>query len=590
MTADSDDLRERVARLERTVADLKQTVEALQDVDSSEAEAAEPPAAASAQSSANPGAATASKGPSTPSALDRLLERIKSGVGLSSEDWLSRVGIALLLFGLAFLFKYSIDQGWLIPEVRVGFGVALGAVLGAAGLRLYDERRRLRQILLGGSSATFYATVFAAFQLYALLPYGLAFASMATITICTIGLAIQQDEALLAVIGTAGGLGTPFLLFTETGGLLGLSIYLGIMLAGASAIFLYRGWRTLLLTTVAGGWLVLLVSAFRVAFAGDAPADVWALQGAIGMAWLLLSGGPVARTLLRRSGHFVPAPEVGRDWLRRLAEKPGRFALVSVSPFLALLCSRVLWDGSGAVWASVAGVGALIYAGAYTGLQRASLPRYAAAHGLVAAVLAAYGLSEAVGGETLLIAWTAEAVLLLALARRFGEATLRWSGHLLFGIIVLWLFSRLTAPTLEATPLISAEALSNLVVIGAGLAMAALSRRASVARIYQGLVLAGWLGWWLHELAPVTNGQAYVSVAWCATAAALLVVGTWRRAQWIQTAGLATLALFVGKLFLVDLASLPALGRILLFLGSGALFLLISYSLPGLITSESEAD
>jgi hypothetical protein len=121
--------------------------------------------------------------------------------------------MGLLLFGLAFLFKYSIEQGWLGPAVRVGFGALTGGALLAAGLRLYDERPRLRQVLLGGSSATFYGTVFAAYQLYGLVSYPVAFGAMVTITLLTIGLALQQDVASLAVIGTAGGLGTPFLLY-----------------------------------------------------------------------------------------------------------------------------------------------------------------------------------------------------------------------------------------------------------------------------------------------------------------------------------------------------------------------------------------
>lgn len=43
-----------------------------------------------------------------------------------------------------------------------------------------------------------------------------------------------------------------------------------------------------------------------------------------------------------------------------------------------------------------------------------------------------------------------------------------------------------------------------------------------------------------------------------------------------------TLALVVGKLFLVDLRNLDPLWRILLFLGVGALFLLVAYFVPNL--------
>jgi uncharacterized membrane protein len=101
--------------------------------------------------------------------------------------------------------------------------------------------------------------------------------------------------------------------------------------------------------------------------------------------------------------------------------------------------------------------------------------------------------------------------------------------------------------------------------------------------LYRLAAHAGWLAWWWNELVPLANGQAYVSAAWGLTAVAALVTGTWRRAARLQYVGLATLALFVGKLFLVDLAALPALWRIALFLASGGLFLVLSYSLPGLM-------
>ena len=48
-----------------------------------------------------------------------------------SEYWLNKIGIGLLLLGVAFLFKYSIDQGWITPAVRVGFGLAIGIILPA---------------------------------------------------------------------------------------------------------------------------------------------------------------------------------------------------------------------------------------------------------------------------------------------------------------------------------------------------------------------------------------------------------------------------------------------------------------------------
>ena len=68
-----------------------------------------------------------------------------------SEYWLNKIGIGLLLLGVVFLFKYSIDQGWITPAVRVGFGLAIGIILLAVGLRLHSSRRHFSQVLLGAA-------------------------------------------------------------------------------------------------------------------------------------------------------------------------------------------------------------------------------------------------------------------------------------------------------------------------------------------------------------------------------------------------------------------------------------------------------
>lgn len=51
-------------------------------------------------------------------------------------------------------------------------------------------------------------------------------------------------------------------------------------------------------------------------------------------------------------------------------------------------------------------------------------------------------------------------------------------------------------------------------------------------------------------------------------------------ARFWRNAALAVIGVVVAKLFLVDLARLAAVWRVLLFVGFGALFLALSYALP----------
>jgi uncharacterized membrane protein len=441
-------------------------------------------------------------------------------------------------------------------------------------------------VLLGGSGATFYVTLFAAYQLYGLVAYGVAFGGMGLVTVGLVGLAVRQAAPTLALVGVLGGLGTPFLLYNEAGGLAGLSLYLCVVVGGACAVFWSRGWQSLLYTTVGGGWAAFFVVVVRATASPPAPPDRWALQAGIGVAWLLLAGIPVLRALRRRRAPDRWPRVPPSRWFRALlGEGRPAYGLVGASPFFALACTRLLWDAPDGTWPVVAGLGAAAYAGVALALRRVSLPDYAPPHGLVAAVLAAYGLTEALNGAALLVAWSVEGVLLLALSRRFGETALRRTGHALFALVAATLAFRLSQAGDGGPPIVTPDALSELVVLGLGAAAAAPLDARWLRWGYRGGALTGWLVWTVHELAALPNGHAYVSLLWGCTATALLVAGARTDRRPLQLAGLAVLAAFVGKLFLIDLASLPPLWRIALFLGFGGAFLGVSYLLPGLLPS-----
>ena len=169
------------------------------------------------------------------------------------EWWMNKVGIALFLMGVVFLFKFSWDRGWLqvllTPAVRVGLGVLLGTALVSVGLRVYAGRRAFAQVVLGGGIGTYYITGFAAYGMLGVVSYPVAFAFMAAVTLLAFVLALHQGGAALAVIGVSGGLVTPFLLYDGDGTTGGLVLYAGTVLAGAMGIYLLKGWRSLLAGT-----------------------------------------------------------------------------------------------------------------------------------------------------------------------------------------------------------------------------------------------------------------------------------------------------------------------------------------------------
>src|SRR5690606_23603459 len=90
---------------------------------------------------------------------------------------IAKVGMLVLLAGVAALLKYASDQGWL--SVPIGWrlaGVAAAALAGLAfGWRQRGTRRVFALTLQGGAIGVLLLVVYAAFQLYGLLPVAPAF-------------------------------------------------------------------------------------------------------------------------------------------------------------------------------------------------------------------------------------------------------------------------------------------------------------------------------------------------------------------------------------------------------------------------------
>lgn len=532
----------------------------------------------------------------TPSRWQRVQRRLRA-FDWDGEQWLSRLGIALLLFGVGFFFKFSVEQGWLRPPVRVTCGVAAGAGLGALGAQVRGSRPLLGQMLMGGAGAVLYATVFAAYGLYGLIGSTGALAGAAVVAALTAWRALEQHDAALAVVGALGALGAPVLLHGSEGGLAsvaGLVGYTGLVLAGGAAVYFFEGWRSLLYTVAIGGWATLAFIYWRLPEGGalfpQAAAGHGVLQGGIVFAWLLFWGVPVGREVVqaRQPGGWAG---IERETPSSLAGaflfRPPAHTLAFSSPLVALAFSRQLWTLASGVWGLVALGAALAYALAYLGLHETedALVGLAQAHGLAAAVLCAYGLSELVGGETFLLALAAEAGALVILARTLRDRALRLTGHAFFAVTAALLAGRLLFEGVDGP--VSATALSRLGVVGIGAAAAMHVLAGRARRVYQAGALVLLLGGCWRHLGAVPGGEALVTASWGAVAVALLARGTRGDIRFWRNAALAVIAALVAKLFLVDLARLAAVWRVALFVGFGALFLALSYAWPGERTGEA---
>jgi uncharacterized membrane protein len=227
------------------------------------AEAAAPaPAAPGPEAVAEPAAAMAAAPPAATAA-----DAGKKFEQRLAENWLVWLGGVTLALGGAFLVKLSIDYGLLTPPVRVLLAILLG--IGLCAGSEWVLRRELAeedtaasspdpsyvpQALAAAGSAIVFAAIYAAYQLYGLIPADSAFVLLAATAIAAVALALRQG-VLVAALGLVGAYAVPALVVTETPRALPLFLYLAVVTAGMLAVLRHRAWWWLAWAALGGAFL-----------------------------------------------------------------------------------------------------------------------------------------------------------------------------------------------------------------------------------------------------------------------------------------------------------------------------------------------
>ncbi|XKM13153.1 DUF2339 domain-containing protein [Orbaceae bacterium ac157xtp] len=157
----------------------------------------------------------------------------------------AKVAIIILFFGLSYLFKFSIDNGLLSPEIRILGALTLGVILLLCGWKLRHKKELYGLILQGGSIGILYITLFAAFKLYELTPLLLTFALLLIVCATSIVFAILQRAISLAIIACVGGYLAPILLSTGSGNHIALFSYYLLISSAILVISFWQSWRLL---------------------------------------------------------------------------------------------------------------------------------------------------------------------------------------------------------------------------------------------------------------------------------------------------------------------------------------------------------
>ena len=163
---------------------------------------------------------------------------------LAGGNALTRIGVVVLFFGVAFLLRYLAEIVTIPIEWRlVGVGI-VGLALIAAGAMLGRARPGYGLSLQGAGAGVLYLTTFAAFRLYHVLPALPGLVLLALVAAATVALAIRADAQALAGLAIAGGFLAP-MLTSVTGEPTLLFGYFAILNAAILALAWVRSWRVL---------------------------------------------------------------------------------------------------------------------------------------------------------------------------------------------------------------------------------------------------------------------------------------------------------------------------------------------------------
>ena len=229
-------------------------------------------------------------------ALQREPEKGRNLEETIGSLWAVWVGGLALALGAVFLVKFSIDRGLLGPGVRILLGLSFSGLLivlgewarrrGQAFSFTGFSKANIPAILTAAGTMGAFATIFAAYELYGMLPALLAFLGLGLVAVATTFAALLHGP-LLAVLGVLASYAAPMLVSTDSPSIPGLGMYILAVSASGFVIGRLRLWKWLAVTSGVG-LIIYGVILHGLGFSGD-PLDRLAIAAYVAVSWLMIS-------------------------------------------------------------------------------------------------------------------------------------------------------------------------------------------------------------------------------------------------------------------------------------------------------------
>ncbi|HZN12322.1 MAG TPA: DUF2339 domain-containing protein [Blastocatellia bacterium] len=495
-------------------------------------------------------------------------------------NWFNLIGVLAIILGSGFFLKYAFDNEWIGPRGRILIGVMLGLGLLGGGDRLRARGyRRYAQGLSGGGIGILYLAIYAAFAFYQLIGRPPAFLCMVAVTVASVLLAARYDALPMAVLGALGGFLTPVVLATGEPNRAGLFGYLVLLDLGVLGLAYFKQWRGL-------NYLAFAATAMLFATGIYSPDEVGTSLGFMTAFFLLFALLAVMHNVLRRSP---------TRWLDA--------GLAGLNAALYFAAGYALLEARHGAWL---GLFALLLAAFYLGCGYLASLRQSEDRSLagiffgLGAALVAFAVGIQFERQWVTMGWAAEAVLLTWVGLGWKSRAARAGALVLFAVAALhWLGveGREVGQGADFRPLLNWRAGAGAWLIGAlGLA-ARLYERAGARVVGRERKLAGAACALAANLVAVVLlsldvsdyfdrakaqeseniKQLTLSALWGLYGGGVLLAGLRRGRKLLRVLALALLGVTIIKVFVVDLAGLDRIYRIVSFIILGAILLTVSF-------------
>jgi uncharacterized membrane protein len=555
-----------------------------------------PPPQATPSSQTPYAAATAAIHPNPPqSAAGPTSEAdLESRIG---SHWLNRIGISAVLIGVAYFLKYAFDNNWIGAAGRVTIGLLAGITV-----VVWSERFRSRGYqtfsysLKAVGIGVLYLSLWAAFQVYSLVPGGVAFTAMLLVTVATATLALSQDAEILAAFALTGGFVTPALLSTGQNRELALFSYVALLDLAALLMVAFKPWRRLLVLSYAGT-LLLYVGWYSEFY------DRSQLKPTLGFATLFFVIFAIAPLVPlppeKEAGVFAAVPFV------LVFANAGVYFFQIYAMFEEISKTETAWFALGlaAVYIYLSWRTRIRFGGSAAG-QKLQLLHLAIAIGFITIAIP-IRLDE----HWITVGWFVEAAVLLWVADRIHSDLLNAFavGALVLGVVRLLWFDNFHSTQLIFNARMGTHALAVAVLGGVAwyaakrdddtgrsaaavavvalnaLALIALTREVSDYYAQQLVAVRPHPGvstlsdWSQSRSLEIARDFTY-SALWMAYGAMLMIVGFWRKSAFVRWQALLLIAVTTVKVFFYDTSQLDHIYRIMSFIVLGILLLTVSFA------------